>query len=206
LKHKITGQRARHERDPYVRQARDEGYRSRAAYKLLELDRRYRLLRPGMRVLELGAAPGGWTQVAVRAVGSKGRVVCIDILPMQPVSGAMVIEGDFTDPGTQAALSAAMDGAAVDLVLSDLAPNISGISPADQARSIALVESVLDLARKYLCSGGNLLAKIFQGEGLDELIDRVKADFERVQRCKPRASKGRSRELYLLARSYKQSV
>lgn len=206
MKRRNNPRRIAHERDPYVRQARQSGYRSRAAYKLIELDRRHRLLSPGMTVLELGAAPGGWTQVVVERVGPKGTVIAIDTLPMEPIPGVTAIEGDISEPNTRKALIEALRGKPVDLVLSDLAPNLTGIAATDQARSAALVEMAMSLAADTLREGGDLLVKAFQGAGLEELVAQLKRNFVKVQRCKPDASRDRSRELYLLARSYRVRV
>ncbi len=192
----------RQARDPYVRRAREEGYRSRAAYKLLELDRRHRLLRPGMTVVDLGASPGGWSQVAARRVGRRGRVVALDLLPMDPIPGVTFIQGDFREEGPLRALLEAVDGRAVDLVLSDMAPNLSGLRAVDQPRVMHLAELALELARQVLRPGGALLVKAFQGEGLDAYRDELRSCFEKVIHAKPQASRAASRELYLLALNY----
>jgi len=193
----------RQARDRYVRRAREEGYRSRAAYKLLELDRRHRLLRPGMTVVDLGAAPGGWSQVAARRAGPRGRVVALDLLPMEPVPGVTFIQGDFREEGPlQALLEAVGGGRAVDLVLSDMAPNLSGLRAVDQPRAMHLAELALDLARQVLRPGGALLVKAFQGEGLDAYRDELRSCFRKVIHAKPEASRAASRELYLLALNY----
>ena len=186
-----------------MRRAREEGYRSRAAYKLLELDRRHRLLRPGMTVVDLGAAPGGWSQVAARRAGPRGRVVALDLLPMEPVPGVTFIQGDFREEGPlQALLEAVGGGRAVDLVLSDMAPNLSGLRAVDQPRAMHLAELALDLARQVLRPGGALLVKAFQGEGLDAYRDELRSCFRKVIHAKPEASRAASRELYLLALNY----
>jgi len=192
----------RHVSDAYVRQARAAGYRSRAAYKLLEIDQRDKLLRPGMRVLDLGAAPGGWSQVAARKVGPRGRVVAIDLLEIAPMSGVAVLRGDVREPQARAALREALGGPA-DLVLSDLSPNLSGIPGVDQARAAELAGLAVELACEVLKPSGALLVKVFQGEAFDEVLSRVKRAFQAVAVRKPGASRGESRETYLLARGPK---
>ena len=189
-----------HRNDPYVQKAQREGYRSRACYKLLDIQARDRLIKPGMTVVDLGAAPGGWSQVARQLVGRKGRVVASDLLPMDSLEGVSFIRGDFAEDGVfQQILEAAGDGAA-DLVMSDMAPNMSGVNAVDQPRSMYLVELALDLARRALRPGGCFLSKVFQGEGFDELVRDARRDFGKVLTRKPAASRPRSREVYLLAR------
>ena len=192
----------RHVTDAYVRQAKAAGYRSRAAYKLLEIDRKDRLLRPGMRVLDLGAAPGGWSQVAARKVGPQGRVVAIDLLEIAPISGVSVLRGDVREPQAREALREALGGTA-DLVLSDLSPNLSGIPGVDQARGAELAELALELAGEILKPTGALVVKVFQGEAFAEVLNRIKRAFKAVSVRKPGASRGESRETYLLARGPK---
>ncbi len=192
-----------HREDPYVQQAQREGYRSRACYKLLEILERDRLLRPGMTVLDLGSAPGGWSQVAAERVGPRGRVIASDILAMDALAGVEFIQGDFTEEEVVNRILAVLDGAGADLVLSDMAPNMSGLSAVDQPRSMYLVELALDLARGALAPGGALVAKVFQGEGFDELLREVRSVFERVAIRKPRASRPRSREVYLVATGFR---
>jgi 23S rRNA (uridine2552-2'-O)-methyltransferase len=192
-----------HHQDPFVKQAKQAGYRSRAAYKLLEIDRRDRLLRPGTVVVDLGAAPGGWAQVAAERLAGKGRVLALDILPVEPIPGVEVLTGDFTQDATLAALEAALGGASVDLVLSDLAPNASGIAAVDQPRAMLLAELAADFAARTLAPGGALVAKVFQGEGFDDLIRALKQSYRRVYTRKPEASRARSREVYVLARDYR---
>lgn len=192
-----------HHQDPFVKQARQAGYRSRAAYKLLEIDRRDRLLRPGTVVVDLGAAPGGWAQVAAERLAGTGRVVALDILPVEPIPGVEVLTGDFTQDATLAALEAQLGGAPVDLVLSDLAPNASGIAAVDQPRAMLLAELAADFAARTLAPGGALVAKVFQGEGFDDLIRALKQSYRRVYTRKPEASRARSREVYVLARDYR---
>ena len=191
-----------HHADPFVQKARAAGLRSRAAFKLMDLDRRYGLIRAGSRVVDLGAAPGGWSQWAAQRVGPRGRVVAVDILPMSAVAGVSFIQGDFREESVREAVREALGGLAADLVLSDMAPNLSGIRAVDQARSIELVELALELARATLTPGGAFLAKVFQGEGLEELLRSIRTDFAALERRKPEASRARSRELYVLARGY----
>jgi 23S rRNA (uridine2552-2'-O)-methyltransferase len=184
----------RHVTDPYVRKARAQGYRSRAAYKLLEIDAREKLLRPGMTVLDLGAAPGGWSQVAGEKVKPGGRVVAVDLLPVAPISGVTVLQGDFRE-------KVLLDGEKADVVLSDLSPNLSGIGNVDQARALELSGAAIDLCRKALKPEGVFLIKAFQGEAFGELVARLKAEFSSVKVVKPPASRGESRETYVLARN-----
>ncbi len=189
-----------HVSDAFVKEAKSRGYRSRAAFKLMALDEKDRLLRPGMTVVDLGAAPGGWSQVAAERVGHRGRVVALDRLPMDPIAGVYFIQGDFTETVVLEALEAAIGGAPVDLVLSDMAPDLSGVRSVDQARSIYLLELALDLAETVLKSEGALVVKAFQGEGFDDFLRRLRRGFQRVAVRKPPASRPRSRELYLVAK------
>ena len=189
-----------HVSDVYVQRARHEGYRSRAAYKLQEIARSDRLITPGMTVVDLGAAPGGWSQVAIERVGPKGRVIAVDLLEMQPVRAVVFVRGDFRDAATVARLEAELEVAPVDLVLSDMAPNISGISMSDQARVMQLAELALDFAVKWLKPEGNFLVKAFQGAGFPELREAMRRNFRQVLTRKPRASRGRSSEIYLLGK------
>jgi 23S rRNA (uridine2552-2'-O)-methyltransferase len=189
-----------HVTDPFVRQAKREGYRSRAAYKLQELARKEGLIRPGMLVVDLGAAPGGWAQVAAALAGPKGRVVAVDILEMPPVPGVEFIQGDFREEQTLHRLEAALRGAKADLVVSDMAPNISGIAMVDQARAGHLAELALEFALKWLKPGGNLLVKAFQGGAWTALRGQMRRHFRRVLTRKPEASRSRSAETYLLGR------
>ena len=186
--------------DPYVQRSRKEGYRARSAYKLIEIDDRDRVLKPGVLVVDLGAAPGGWTQVVVKRVGATGRVVAIDLLDMAPVDGALVIQGDISAPSGLAAVTTALGGQRVDVVLSDMAPNLSGIAISDQARMMALAELARDFAVGQLKPAGAFLVKVFQGEGYDEFLRSLRAAFGKVVVRKPDASRGESAELYLLAR------
>lgn len=184
----------RHLTDSYVRKARAQGYRSRAAYKLLEIDAREKLLRPGMTVLDLGAAPGGWSQVAAARVKPGGRVVAIDLLPIAPISGVTVLQGDFRE-------KMPLDGERADVVLSDVSPNLSGIGNVDQARALELSGAAIDLCRKVLKPDGVFLVKAFQGEAFGELVTRLKRSFSKVKVVKPPASRGESSETYVLARN-----
>lgn len=192
-----------HFTDEYVKRARQEGYRSRAVYKLLEIHEKDRLLRPGMTVVDLGAAPGGWSQLAARLVGQQGAVIALDILPIEPLPGVECIEGDFREAVVLEQLLAALNGRAVDLVLADMAPNTSGIKAVDQPRGMYLSELALDFARRCLRPGGDFLLKIFQGEGFDGFLKELRTAFVTVAPRKPKASRARSAEQYLLARNYR---
>lgn len=192
-----------HREDPYVQRAQREGYRSRACYKLLELQEKDRLIKPGMTVLDLGSAPGGWSQVASRLVGHKGRVIASDILPMDSLEGVEFIQGDFTGEAVFEQILQAVGSRPVDLVISDMAPNMSGVNAVDQPRSIYLVELALDMARRVLAPGGSFVAKVFQGEGFEPLFRDVKDGFGKVLTRKPSASRPRSREVYIVARALK---
>jgi 23S rRNA (uridine2552-2'-O)-methyltransferase len=189
-----------HVTDPYVRQAKQQGYRSRAAFKLLEIDARDRLLKPGLVVVDLGAAPGGWAQVAAQKIGPRGRIVAVDLLEMAPIPGVDFIQGDFTEDAALNALEERLGGAAVDLVICDMAPNISGIGLADQARSMHLAEIALEFAVKRLKPGGHFLVKIFQGSGFEEFVRAMRREFKQVFVRKPGASRSRSKEVYLLGK------
>lgn len=193
----------RHVSDAYVKRARQEGYRSRAAYKLLEIQERDRIIRPGQVVVDLGAAPGGWSQIARELVGGKGAVMALDLLPMEPIPGVEFIQGDFREPEPLDALRLALGGRPVDLVISDMAPNITGIAAVDQPRSIYLCELALAFADETLTTGGGFVTKIFQGEGFDPFVRELKARFGRVVTRKPSASRPKSREVYLVAGNYK---
>jgi 23S rRNA (uridine2552-2'-O)-methyltransferase len=192
-----------HRNDPYVQQAQREGYRSRACYKLLELQEKDRLIRPGMLVLDLGSAPGGWSQVAAELVGPRGRVIASDILPMDSLAGVEFIEGDFTEDEVFARILAAIGDNPVDLVISDMSPNMSGMNAVDQPRSMYLVELALDMAQQVLAPGGSFVTKVFHGEGFDELFRQVRESFSKVQTRKPKASRPRSREVYLVATDFR---
>ncbi|MGI9310549.1 MAG: RlmE family RNA methyltransferase [bacterium] len=192
---------ARHNRDPYVRAARAGGYRARAVFKLEQIDRKHRLIRKSTRVVDLGAAPGSWSQYA--AAQSRVEVVATDLGEMAPIERVRFVRGDFTDDDVAARVVAALDGRAADLVLSDLAPNISGVRSADQARAEALHRAVLAFCRRALRPGGDLLIKLFEGEAAPAARKRIEACFERARSIKPDASRSRSREVYLLARGYR---
>ena len=189
--------------DPYVKEAQRRGLRSRAAFKLLEIQEKDRLIKPGMTVVDLGAAPGGWSQAAVELVGHKGRVIASDILPMDSLAGVEFLQGDFTDEAVLQQLLALLGEGGADLVISDMAPNMSGMQAIDQPRSMLLVELALDLASRTLKPGGAIVFKVFQGEGFDLLIRDVRGLFERVLTRKPQASRPRSREVYLVASGYR---
>src|SRR5258708_1906550 len=193
----------RHVNDPYVQRSKREGSRSRSAYKLTEIDDRDKLLKPGMVVVDLGAAPGGWSQVAAKRVGRVGAVVAIDLLPMEPVSGVTVIEADVSSAKGRAAITERLAGRKADIVLSDMAPNLTGIAVSDQARSLELAELALDFARLHLQREGALLVKIFQGAGYDEYLKSLRRAFVKVLVRKPDASRDESAEQYLLARGLK---
>ena len=192
-----------HVNDPYVKQAQKDGYRSRSSYKLIELNDKDRLIRPGMLIVDLGSAPGGWSQVAGKLVGDKGRVLATDILPMEPLPRVEFIQGDFREESVLDRILAALGDAPADLVISDIAPNISGISAADQAASIHLLDLALDMVRRVLKPGGNFVAKLFQGAGSDEYLKELRGAFDKVVIRKPAASRPRSREVYLVARGLK---
>ncbi|GAB3785324.1 23S rRNA (uridine(2552)-2'-O)-methyltransferase RlmE [Dyella agri] len=188
-----------HFNDVYVKKAQAEGVRSRAVYKLEELIDRDRLLKPGMTVVDLGAAPGGWSQLVRQRLGDNGKVFALDILPMQGIAGVDFLEGDFREESVLRALEARLEGQRVDLVLSDMAPNMSGVALADQIRAMALAELALDFSRQWLKPGGAFLIKLFQGAGFDDYLRSLRADFSRVTMRKPKASRARSREVYALA-------
>lgn len=192
----------RQDKDVYVERAAREGFRSRAAYKLDEIQAKERLLTPGTLCVDLGASPGSWSQLAARRVGPKGAVWAIDLLPMEPIPGVEFVQGDFTDAATAAAFLERLGGRQVDLVMSDMAPNISGNRTIDQARSMALLDEALEFAREVLRPGGDFLVKAFQGEGIDAFTRELKRHFKVVKTLKPKASRPESREIYLLARSF----
>lgn len=192
-----------HREDTFVQQAAREGYRSRACYKLLEIQERDALIKPGVTVVDLGSAPGGWSQVAAELVGHTGRVIASDILPMDSIAGVEFIEGDFTETEIYEAILSTLGGSPVEVVLSDMAPNLSGMNAVDQPRSIYLVELALELTREVLATGGSFACKVFQGEGFDALLKDVRSSFEKVVTRKPKASRPRSREVYLVAKGFK---
>jgi 23S rRNA (uridine2552-2'-O)-methyltransferase len=188
--------------DYYTQLAKKTGYRSRSAYKLLEIQERDKILFKGMRVVDLGAAPGGWSQVLVNSIGQSGKIVAIDILPIEPLKGVDTVYGDFQKTETIEELMLLLDGKPVDLVISDLAPNLSGIAMVDQARAIDLAEMALDFTERVLVKEGAFLIKVFQGSGFQEYLAHLKARFQRVWVRKPKASRAESREVYLLAKGY----
>ena len=191
---------AEHFDDQYVKMAQQKGLRSRAAFKLMELQEKYQLVKTGMTVVDLGAAPGGWCQVVKPLVGDSGKVLALDILKMEPIAGVEFIQGDFTEEGPLQALETALGGQEVDLVLSDMAPNMSGMATIDQAKSMYLAELALEFCRTRLKPGGIFVVKLFQGTDFDEYVSEVRSLFRKVQVRKPKASRPRSREVYLLAR------
>lgn len=193
----------RHINDPYVKQAQKDGYRSRSAYKLIELNDRDSLLKPGMRVMDLGSAPGGWSQVAARIVGAKGRVLATDILPMDPIPNVDFIQGDFTEDIVVEKIFEWLAGEKFDLIISDIAPNISGIDSADQAACMYFLELALDTVRKALKPGANFIAKMFQGEGSDAYLKDLRKSFVKVSIRKPAASRAKSREVYIVAKGFR---
>ena len=193
----------RNARDKYVKRARQEGARSRAIFKLEEIDRRDHLLRPGMTVVDLGAAPGGWSQYVKSRVGDSGRVLALDILPMEPIVGVEFIEGDFTEQPVLDLLMQRIEGKPVDLVISDMAPNMSGVASVDQARSMNLAELALEFSDKSLKPGGSLLIKTFQGAGFNEFHAQLRRRFEKLVARKPPASRAESKEIYLLGRGFR---
>ena len=195
-----------HFNDPFVKRAHAEGWRSRAVFKLDELIERDKLLKPGMFVVDLGAAPGGWSQMVRERLGDAGRIIALDILPMQGIGGVDVIVGDFRENEVLSQLEALLDGARVDLVLSDMAPNMSGVGAVDQDRSMALAELAAEFAATHLKPGGSYLTKLFQGQGYDEYIRRLRSEYASVSIRKPKASRARSNEVYALATGKKQQA
>ena len=192
-----------HFNDPYVKMAQKDGYRSRASYKLLELQEKDRLIRPGMSVIDLGAAPGGWSQVTSRLIGGQGRLIASDILEMDSIPDVTFIQGDFTQDEVLAQILEAVGNTEVDLVISDMAPNMSGTPAVDIPKAMFLCELAIDLATRVLKPGGDFLIKIFQGEGFDVYLKETRKKFDKVQMLKPDSSRDRSREQYLLARGYR---
>lgn len=189
--------------DKYVQRSWQDGYRSRASYKLLEIDAKDRLFKPGMTVIDLGAAPGGWSQVAADKVGPEGVVIASDILEMDALAGVDFIQGDFTEESVLEAILDVLGQRPVDLIISDMAPNMSGMAAIDQPQAMYLVELALDLARQTLSPGGRFLAKVFQGEGFDDYLKELRGSFTKVVTRKPEASRARSREVYLLTEGFK---
>lgn len=193
----------RHVNDPYVKQAQKDGYRSRASYKLLEVQEKYKLIRPGMSVVDLGAAPGGWSQVTSRLIGGEGRLIASDILEMDSIPDVTFIQGDFTEDKVLAQILEAVGNSQVDLVISDMAPNMSGTPEVDMPKAMFLCELALDLAERILKPGGNFVIKIFQGEGFDVYLKEARRKFDKIQMIKPDSSRGSSREQYMLAWGYR---
>ena len=192
-----------HFSDEYVKMAQKRGYRSRAVFKLEEIDTRDRLLKPGMSVVDLGAAPGGWSQFVAEKIGKRGKIIALDILPVEAIPGVEIIEGDFMDEQVLAQLLETLGGEPVDLVLSDMAPNMSGTRVVDQSRAMVLAELALDMARRVLAPGGAFVTKLFMGAGFDEYQKEVKQSFSSVANRKPKASRDRSREVYLVGKGFK---
>jgi 23S rRNA (uridine2552-2'-O)-methyltransferase len=188
-----------HVSDDFVKRAQRDGYRARAAYKLMEIDDRDRLIKPGMVVVDLGAAPGSWSQVVTQRLKGQGKVIALDLLEMQPIPGVDCLQGDFREEKVLAELENRLGGRPVDLVISDMAPNISGISSTDQARMAHLAELALEFSMQWLKPGGNLLVKVFAGSGMDEIVKAMRQGFLQVMTRKPSASRDRSSEVYLLA-------
>lgn len=193
----------RHVNDEFVKRAQRDGYRSRAAYKLLELQQKDQLVKPGQVVVDLGSAPGGWSQVAVDLVGRGGMVLAMDILPMDAVPGVEFLQGDFREQEVLEKMLALLEGREVDLVISDIAPNVSGVMAVDQPKSMYLCELALDFARSVLRPGGSLVTKVFHGEGFEAFIRDARTSFQRVVTRKPKASRPKSREVYMVAVGYK---
>ncbi|CAG1010154.1 Ribosomal RNA large subunit methyltransferase E [Burkholderiales bacterium] len=191
-----------HVSDAYVREAKRRGYRSRAAFKLIELDERDKLLRPGIVAVDLGAAPGSWCQVLRERLGTKATIVAVDVLPMDPVAGVSFVQADFSTDEGLAAVESALAGRPVDLVVSDMAPNLSGIDPVDQARSVGLADLALDFAAHHLQPGGDFAVKVFQGSGLGEFEKAVRERFDKTYVRKPKASRDRSREVFLVGKGF----
>ena len=189
---------AEHFDDPYVKLAQQQGLRSRAAFKLMELDDKYHLLQKGARVVDLGSAPGSWAQVVQKVLAGSGQIIALDILPMEPLQDVAFIQGDFTEDGPLALLEDALKGKNVDLVLSDMAPNMSGMGAVDQPRAMYLAELALGFAERWLEPGGSFVVKVFHGEGFDDFVKQTRSLFEKVMIRKPSASRPRSREVYVL--------
>ncbi|WP_342804597.1 23S rRNA (uridine(2552)-2'-O)-methyltransferase RlmE [Alteromonas sp. M12] len=192
-----------HVNDPYVKKAQIDGYRSRASYKLIEINEKDKLIRPGSIVMDLGSTPGGWSQIVAPLVGKKGRVIASDILPMDSILDVTFIQGDFTEEAVYDQIVATLDNEQVDVVVSDMAPNISGVNATDQYSSMYLVELALDMARNVLKPGGSFCAKVFQGVGYEEYLKDVRSSFNKVVIRKPDASRPRSREVYIVAKGFK---
>jgi len=195
-----------HVNDEYVKRAQRDGYRARAAYKLIEIDDRDHLIKPGMTIVDLGSAPGSWSQVAVQRLKGQGKVIALDLLEMQPVAGVQFIQGDFREQSVLDQLEAALAGMPVDLVIADMAPNISGISDVDQANAMYLTELALEFSYKWLKPGGQFLVKVFNGSGFEEIVRNMRQGFDKVATRKPKASRDRSSEVYLLGSGRRQNL
>lgn len=193
-----------HHRDQYVKRAQTDGYRSRASYKLIEINQKDKIFKPGLIVVDLGAAPGGWSQVAAKLVGPEGKIVASDILKMDPIDKVDFVLGDFTNSDVLQNILNLLDNNLVDLVISDMAPNMSGIRGVDQTKAMYLIELALDMACKVLKPGGNFVVKVFHGEGFDQYMLELKKRFKRVMSRKPDASRSRSREVYFVAKNFKR--
>jgi len=197
---------AEHLHDPYVKLAQRDGYRARSAYKLQQLDDALGLIRPGQRVLDLGAAPGAWSQVLRKRLGNSGTIIALDVLDMEPIDGVQVVRGDFRDEDVRAKLASLLDGAPADLVLSDMAPNLSGIASADAARMADLVEIAVEFSNAHLQPAGALVAKVFHGSGYGQLVRLFKDTFEAVKAVKPKASRAKSAETFLIGRGLRRAA
>jgi 23S rRNA (uridine2552-2'-O)-methyltransferase len=193
-----------HVNDEYVKRAQRDGYRARAAYKLIEIDDKDHLIKPGMVVVDLGSTPGSWSQVVSQRLKGQGKIIALDILEMQPIPGVHFIQGDFREDAVLAALEASLGESQVDLVIADMAPNISGISDVDQAKAMYLTELALDFSCRWLKPGGNFLVKVFNGSGFEEIVRNMRQNFDKVATRKPKASRDRSSEVYLLGLSRRQ--
>ena len=203
---KTSNWATRQQNDPFVKKARAAGFRARAVFKLEQIDQKARLIRPETRLVDLGAAPGSWSQYAASRVRDPGQIVAVDLIPMEPVSGVRFIQGDFTDPEVVARVFDALGGEGIDLVLSDMAPNITGIRATDQARAEALQESILAFCRQALRTGGSLLTKLFEGEAAIAMRKELKLQFDDFQAIKPDASRAESKEIFLLAKGYRDMM
>lgn len=192
-----------HVNDPYVKKAQIDGYRSRASYKLIEINEKDKLFRPGHVVMDLGSAPGGWSQILVPLIGDKGQIIASDILPMDGIVGVDFIQGDFTEEAVYDEILGRLEDQKADVVVSDMSPNLSGVNTTDQYSSIYLVELALDMARNVLKPGGSFCAKVFQGVGYEEYVKDVRSSFDKVLVRKPAASRARSREVYIVAKGFK---
>jgi 23S rRNA (uridine2552-2'-O)-methyltransferase len=195
-----------HVNDEYVKRAQRDGYRARAAYKLIEIDDKDHLIKPGMIIVDLGSAPGSWSQVAVQRLKGQGKVFALDLLEMQPVAGVQFIQGDFREQAVLDQLEAMLNGMPIDLVIADMAPNISGISDVDQANAMYLTELALDFSYKWLKPGGQFLVKVFNGSGFEEIVRNMRQGFDKVATRKPKASRDRSSEVYLLGSGRRKNL